>query len=121
MGKCLLFVVIAFWLLFVLPWINVSNPAEGQKIGHIVKLSKEGVFNKTWEGELIRGGFTDGSGIMGQVFHFTVEDRRLVDIAKSCLEKDKEVVLHYRTELFSSRFRSEQGTPCFVDDIEVKN
>ena len=51
---------------------TVNKPSEGSKIGRIVKLSKYGLFSKTWEGELIRGGLTDGSGVNGTSFHFTI-------------------------------------------------
>lgn len=35
--------------------VNWSN-GTGTKIGQVVKLSKQGFMNKTWEGQLIRGG-----------------------------------------------------------------
>jgi hypothetical protein len=96
-----------------------TNPGHGKKIGRIVKLERVGLLSKTWEGELIRGGFVDGSGSMGSVFHFTIEDEDLSKKALACVDDQSEVILHYRIELFSSLFRSEDLNPRFVEAIEI--
>lgn len=105
----------------VLTGCHVSSPAKGQKVGHIVKLAKEGMIFDTWEGELIRGGLTDGSGSFGNSFHFVIEDERLVDVALSVMEANQEVIIYYHCELFSSFARSEHSEPHFVDRIEIIN
>lgn len=114
--------VIVLSSLFVFFGCHVnSNPGRGKKIGKIVKLSKEGVFSKTWEGELIRGGLTDGSGTLGTSFEFTIEDEKLVSVAFKAFENQSEVILTYRKEYFTSLSRSECSSPSFVERIEIKD
>ncbi len=96
-----------------------STPAKGSKIGRIVKISEEGVFYKTVEGELIRGGLLDGNGSMGSSFKFTIEDDSLKDIAYDAFSNQKEVIITYESELISSLFRSQCGSPHFVKDIKI--
>jgi hypothetical protein len=97
--------------------INTS-PGEGTKVGRIVKLEKVGLLSKTWEGELIRGGLSDGSGSMGGTFYFTIEDDDNVARALNALYNQTEVSLFYKSELFSSFFRSEKTQPHFVVCIQ---
>jgi len=96
---------------------HTSTPSQGKKIGHIVKLAKEGVFFKTWEGELIRGGLTDGSGSFGTSFHFVIESDSLAESALNAMENNEEVILYYHCEMISSLSRSEKESPHFVDKI----
>ena len=104
-------------LLILLTSCNISTPKEGQKIGRIVKLADEGLFYKTCEGELIRGGLIDGSGSMGTSFHFVIENERLKNMAYDALYGQYEVIITYRSELFSSLTRSQCSEPHFVIDI----
>lgn len=94
-----------------------TDPGHGRKVGRIVSLSKKGLIWKTWEGELIRGGFVDGSGSMGTSFRFTIEDDRLIDLAIECLDKQYEVALDFDVEFISSVSRSESYDPNFVKNI----
>ena len=87
---------------------NLHHPGKGQKIGQIVKLSYGGVINDTWEGQLIRGGLTDGSGTVGLApFNFTIEDQKLIPIVEGYMSNQTEVVISYRTEGVYSMFRSD--------------
>lgn len=89
---------------------GANNPVDGEKIGMIVRLEKSGVLFKTWEGQLIRGGMNDGSGVMGiQPFHFTIEDQRLVDQVREAMENQTEVLITYETEGIYSAARSDSG------------
>ena len=47
---------------------------SGEKIGVVTKLARHGVFCKTWEGQIVRGGLNGGSGVVGAAFDFTIED-----------------------------------------------
>lgn len=107
-----------FLLGIILTSCSINTPSEGAKIGRIVKLANEGIFSKTYEGELIRGGITDGSGSFGNSFHFTIEDPQLINIAKDAMEKQHEVVMYYHVEGISSTFRSANMEPHFVIDIQ---
>lgn len=105
--------------LFVLFGCGVhTSPGSGQKVGQIVRLSKIGLLCETWEGELIRGGMTDGSGTVGTVpFHFTVENQALVEKALDCMTKQTEVVVFWQQEGVYSACRSESGG-AFLTAIE---
>lgn len=111
--------IICLIVLFFTTGCNVNKPSKGQKIGTIVKLSQEGLFYKTYEGELIRGSLTDGSGAFGGIFFFVIEDTNLVNKAKYAMENNKEVILIYHCEFISSLSRSEKVNPNFVDEIII--
>ncbi len=99
---------------------SINNPSDGQKIGRIVKLADEGLFCKTCEGELIRGGIVDGSGSMGTSFKFTIEDDdELREIAREAFENQFEVIMTYEVEFMSAMWRSECSTPHFVKWIDI--
>src|SRR3954464_191807 len=88
--------------------INTS-PGDGEKVGQIVKLSRVGMSSKTWEGEIVRGGFSGGGGVNGQAFDFTVEDDSLAARVRSFMEAQQEVRIRYRSEGIYSVSRSESG------------
>jgi len=70
----------------------------GEKVGTITRLNKSGVFCKTWEAEIIRGGFNGGSGVMGQAFHFTIENADLVKEVEKYMNNQQEVKITYKME-----------------------
>src|SRR5260221_2960693 len=76
------------------------DTGEGQKTGISVKLSQEGLFVKTYECELVRGGFSSGSGVNGKSFHFTIENKALVKKIQEAFQNEKEVIIKYHTEAF---------------------
>lgn len=94
---------------------------DGQKTGMIVKVAKEGSFWKTYEGELIRGGFDSGTGSNGRAFHFTLGQFRnaLVKKAFDMMEKNKPVIIYYHCEKFRAPWRG--ATNCFLDKIIEAN
>lgn len=92
------------------------NTSDGQKTGLIVKLSRTGAFVKTWEAELIRGGFTNGSGINGSPFHFTIENKKLIEKVKYAFKNQKEIIITYHQEAVTGCMRGETHT--FLDDID---
>ena len=107
----------ALWLLVVAAscvWgcgIN-ENPGTGEKIGQIVRLNRTGILSSTWEGQLIRGGFTDGSGTVGAApFHFTVPDNdgALVAQVQEALRNQQEVIITYEIEGIYGLTRSDGG------------
>ncbi len=107
-------------LMFCLSSCSIhTDPGQGKKIGRIVKFSKQGMLFKTWEGELIRGGFTDGSGTMGTSFHFTVEDYDIAVLALEAFENQYEVIIDYRREFIHSLTRAENRDAYFVENITV--
>jgi len=89
---------------------GLNNPSQGEKIGQIVRLNKSGILCDTWEGQLIRGGMSGGSGTVGiQPFDFTVEDESLIPVLQEYLENQTEVLIKYRSEGVYSVFRTDSG------------
>ena len=88
----------------------------GEKIGSITRLQRTGVFCKTWEGEIIRGGLNSGSGVVGTAFHFTVEDDALAQQVQKAMEAQQEVKISYHQEGFTL-CRSDSGDD-FLTKIE---
>lgn len=77
---------------------NLNN-GNGEKVGQVVKITKHGLFWKTWEAEMIRGGMSNGSGAFGTTpFDFTIEDDATAERVRLLMESQTEIVLHYRTE-----------------------
>lgn len=87
--------------------VNLS-PGTGEKIGQVVKLSQQGLFCKTWEGQLIRGGMSGGSGAFGTVpFDFTIENDEMAKKTQEFMQNQTEVVIKYRMEGLYAWCRSE--------------
>ncbi|MBY0559900.1 hypothetical protein [Hyphomicrobium sp.] len=89
----------------------------GEKIGRITKLYRSGPICPTWEAEIIRGGFTSGSGVNGAAFDFTIEDDATAERLRQVMESQQEVKIHFHTETFYSPCRSDSGGD-FLDSIE---
>lgn len=90
---------------------------KGEKTGYIVKLAQEGAFIKTYEAELIRGGFNNGSGSNGASFDFTIENLSLLPIIQESIDNHKIVKIKYHQE-FATIGRCESND-YFLDDIEI--
>lgn len=91
----------------------------GEKIGSITRLQRTGAFCKTWEGEIIRGGLNSGSGVVGNAFHFTVEDDTLAQQVQKAMEAQQEVKISYRKEMNS--FCRSDSHSVFLTKIEPLN
>lgn len=91
--------------------------AEGEKIGMITKIAKQGLVCPTWEAEIVRGGFNGGNGVNGQAFHFTVADEESAKKIRAAMESQKEVKITYRAEL-ASVCRSDSNS-TFMTSFEV--
>lgn len=78
-------------------FVTACTTATGEKIGTITKLAKQGPFCPTWEGQIIRGGISGGTGAFGAPFDFTIPDSRLdlVDTLRDAMDKGVEVKLYY--------------------------
>jgi hypothetical protein len=69
--------------------------AKGEKIGTITKLAEQGPICPTWEGQIIRGGLSDGSGAFGAPFDFTIQDTSLLERVRAYMESGQEVKIYY--------------------------
>jgi len=89
---------------------GVNNPADGSKIGQIVKVTKSGVFSKTWEAEIIRGGMTGGSGAFSvQPFDFTIESEEQAKQVQDFMDHQTEVIITYHSAGIYGAWRSDTG------------
>lgn len=98
---------------------GVNVPSSGAKVGQIVRINREGIINKTWEAQLIRGGFSDGSGTLGQAFEFTVpEGNGAVLKLEEAMRHQREVRIQYRTAgIYPNLLSGSHGT--FLVNVEV--
>ena len=90
------------WLtvLLILPFVFLQacgwQTASGTKVGTVIKLSQQGAFHSTWEGELIRGGMANGSGAFSITpLHFTVDNPSMLPAVQDALDKQYEVEVTY--------------------------
>ncbi|MBA2711886.1 MAG: hypothetical protein H0U57_15015 [Tatlockia sp.] len=115
MKKFLSFLLIFSTILIAGCWKIKS----GDKSGVIVKVAKEGKYWGTYEGELIRGGLEDASGVTGRSFHFTLGQFKspLVTQAITAMQNNSHVILSYHCDQFVLPWRGE--TKCFVDRIRI--
>lgn len=92
---------------------------KGQKSGIIVKVSKEGKFWGTYEGEIILGGLENASGVSGRAFFFTLGQFKsdLVKQADYAMQNNKHVVITYHCDAYTMPWSGE--TKCFVTDIKT--
>lgn len=107
-------------LLIILPLLSLTGcllTQEGDKVGTITKLAKQGVIFGTWEGQIIRGGMASGSGGFGQGFEFTVEKPEVLAQMQTAMAAQQEVKIHYHKEAITW-LRSE-SLGYFVDSVEV--
>jgi hypothetical protein len=109
-----LVVLVAAWTWFSLTWAY----SEGDRAGVLQKLSRKGVFCKTWEGELAQYVV---AGVAPQIWQFSIRDDALA--AKLAEQVGRNVQLHYTehvgvpttcfadTRFFVARFTEMSGVP----------
>ena len=115
------FIFICCFLGIVVGVKSLIRPSgNGEKVGIIVKCSDTGIFIKTHECDLIRGGINNGNGSFGGIFSFTSENKSDWDILKKSLEEQKEVKITYRQEKIAP-FRTETEDNMFLESIEILN
>ncbi len=116
-GKVLLILGIVTLLVF---WILTKiNYSEGERAGTITRFSKRGYVFKTWEGELLLGGFSEGTGQMNaEKWQFSVDNGldSTVNTVNEALRTGRRVTLYYEEKLFQFDFDGE--TKFFVTRAE---
>lgn len=105
-------VLLSFMLLLLTGCIEIES---GEKIGQIVSIKKQGLFFKTWEVTIIRGGFEEGTGTIGKSFSATIEDSRILEKAKNEIDSKGSIKIRYHSELTCAPWRA---SSChFIDEI----
>lgn len=92
--------ILIILLLLILTGCKFWEISDGEKSGIIVKIAHQGLFIKTWEGELVRGGLNNGGGTIGKSFDFTIEDSQILELAKIGLNSQVEVKIYYKKYAF---------------------
>lgn len=112
-----IFVVLLLSATFLLT--SCWTTRSGQKSGVIVKVAKEGRYWGTYEGELIRGGLENASGVTGREFHFSFGQFKteLVKKAELAMQNNQHVIISYHCEEFVLPWRGE--TKCFLDNLII--
>ncbi len=105
--------------LIALMFTGCVETAKGTKIGQVVKVNEaSGLVYKTVEVEIIRGGFSAGSGAQGGVLDFTIEDKpALVELVKQAMLDGSELEVQYHKEFFT--FLRSDSHSVFADDIKL--
>lgn len=93
--------------------------AEGKKIGQVVKLGEYGLLCSTYEGELVRGGLSGGSGVNGTAFHFTVPSKELYEKLLPIMEAQQEIEVSYTKATLTGPCSSEGNSEAFVTGFRV--
>lgn len=118
-AKCIGFLCAIWFLIFCVRSCSNIQLASGQKIGMLVKVAQQGLFNETWECELIRGGMNSSSGAFGiKPFDFTIKKKELIDKAIFAMENQKEIIVKYHEDIAAPFTSGSQG--YFADDIIIK-
>lgn len=101
-------------MLFTGCWVT----SEGEKIGQITAIAEQGAFVKTWEAQIVRGGMNNGSGVTGQVTHFTIENNpELVKDLTDAMNNGKEVKIIFEKEM--ATFLRSESDNVFAKSMQV--
>lgn len=111
--------IVLLCTLAVLAGCTLDN-GDGEKIGTITRLNQSGVVWSTWEGELLRGGLSQGSGSFGAPFHFTVKATSgLVEKVRTAMLEQQEVKIRYRLWSNQTPWNGEAESDGYLTSIEV--
>jgi hypothetical protein len=111
--------VITLLAVLAMTFAYTANFSEGERSGKIMKISKKGVFFKTYEGELDVGGITSGKAGLGSTWEFSLEanDTELYKKISDAMHTAPRVKLYYQEKFFKFPWRGD--TKYFVKRIEV--
>ncbi len=98
----------------------MGDYSEGNRSGVVQKLSRKGIFFKTWEGQLNLGGFnTDATsgGVAPTIWEFSVrsKNQEVLDKLEEASLKGSRVKLHYKEKFVQLFWLGE--TTYFVDEV----
>lgn len=95
-------------LIFAASGCYCHNPTSGQKVGHVVKIAREGVFNRTWECQIVRGSMGPQGGAFGVApFNFTATHPEDVATLKRAMLHNCEIQLDYEMPLITPSWTAE--------------
>lgn len=94
-------------------FVGSMSYSEGERTGTIQKFSHKGMFMRTWEGELSKGGLDVGG--VSSVWAFSVEDPAVVEKIHQAQRSGGRWTLKYRQQLLRQSWRGD--TKYFVTDV----
>lgn len=117
------FVIKLWWvtiivLILLLPFnFNARPISNGVKIGQVISIERSGIFNKTNEITVARGGVTNGTGSVANVTHVTSSNVYLTEL-NYALSEQKEIEIFYHCPIVYYSFSS--NSACFIDNVNVR-
>ena len=102
-------------LVIMLPILMIcgfsSEYSDGERTGSVTKLSRKGLFCKTWEGEMNLGGAVNSNhkGLVANVWQFTVDDDAVLLKIQEGQRAGKLITVEYHQWLIAPVFRTESG------------
>lgn len=92
--------------------------SQGDRVGHLVKISEKGLLFKTYEGELNLGGLNTANNTVGNyLWLFSVPAGNSQIYNDLASYQGKEVKLHYKQRLYS--FPWQGDTNYYVDKVDL--
>ncbi len=120
MRKWLFFLIFLLIVGGILYYITFGYYSDGTRVGSLVKLSRKGYIFKTYEGQLMVGGMSDGTGTFNSTtWDFSVDDDNKVAIEALNLSQrtGQRVALHYEEKFFQLPWNGD--TKYFVIAVEL--
>lgn len=98
------------------------NYSDGQRTGSVYKLSKKGLFFKTWEGEMSLNLVTRKDGMMiNQIFNFSVSDDKVAHAIEQAAQTNTPCTLKYEQYLMRGyKYGSSSYTVVGVESPNFK-
>ncbi len=113
----IILILISIALGFLSYGVSSYVTEKGSKIGTITKISNEGIFCHTDEGQILRGGMNDGSGNVGKAFDFTIKDKSMIKKLNDAMENMKEVKITYHKVVSAPCSSGSMG--YFIDSVDI--
>ncbi len=118
MGKFKIFLIVFFLILLAAVWfISTGYYSSGDRAGTISKFSERGYLFKTWEGQLMEGGYSGETGSLTPRFwDFSTTQDSVVNKIREALSTGERVTLIYQEKFV--RFPWNGDTKYMVTDVE---
>ncbi len=116
-----LFLVVFFLIVGgIFYYVTFGYYSDGTRVGSLVKLSRKGYVFKTYEGQLMVGGMSDGTGTFNSTtWDFSVDDdnEAVVNALNESQRTGQRVALHYEEKFFTLPWNGD--TKYFVISVEL--
>lgn len=116
------FILIIFFLIAggILYYISFGSFSDGTRVGSLAKLSRRGYIFKTYEGQLMVGGMSDGTGTFNSTtWDFSVHgsNKEAIDALNLSQRTGQRISVHYEEKFFQLPWNGD--TKYFVVSVEL--